>query len=51
MTERTLTGAVAKPGMHDLSNVASLVEMQPEAAVSRTSPKHESWRCPSTTRP
>jgi hypothetical protein len=36
MTERTLTGAVAKLGMHDLSNVASLVEIQPEATVSRT---------------
>jgi quercetin dioxygenase-like cupin family protein len=36
MTERTLAGAVAKSGMHDLSNVASLVEIQPEATVSRT---------------
>ena len=36
MTDNTLTGSVAKPGMHDLSDVASLVEIQPEATVSRT---------------
>ena len=36
MTEGTLTGAVASPGMHDLPDVASLVEIQPEATVSRT---------------
>ena len=38
MTQRPPTGAVAKPGMHDLSDVASLVEIQPEATVSRTVP-------------
>jgi Uncharacterized conserved protein, contains double-stranded beta-helix domain len=31
-----VTEADAKPGMHDLSDVASLVEIQPEATVSRT---------------
>ena len=36
MIERTLNGAVPKPGMHDFSDVASLVEIQPEATVSRT---------------
>ena len=36
MTDEALTGADAKPGMHDLSDVASLVEIQPEATVSRT---------------
>src|SRR5450631_3667831 len=44
MTERTLAGAVAKPGMHDLSNVASLIEIQPEATVSRTVLKAEGAR-------
>jgi len=36
MTEGTLSGADAKPGMHDLTDVASLVEIQPDATVSRT---------------
>lgn len=27
---------LTRPGMHDLSDVASLVEIQPEATVSRT---------------
>ena len=36
MTESTLSEVAAKPGMHDLSDVASLVEIQPEATVSRT---------------
>jgi quercetin dioxygenase-like cupin family protein len=36
MTEGTPSGAAAKPGMHDLSDVASLVEIQPDATVSRT---------------
>jgi quercetin dioxygenase-like cupin family protein len=36
MTEGKPAGAVAKPGMHDVSDVASLVEIQPEATVSRT---------------
>ena len=33
MTEETLTGAVTDPWMHDLSDVASLVEIQPQATV------------------
>jgi quercetin dioxygenase-like cupin family protein len=36
MTERTLNGADAKPGMHDFSDIASLVEIQPESTVYRT---------------
>src|SRR5665811_2350204 len=36
MTEDTLSGAAAKPGMHDLADVSSLVAIQPEATVSRT---------------
>jgi len=36
MTEDTLSGAAAKPGMHDLTDVSSLVAIQPEATVSRT---------------
>jgi quercetin dioxygenase-like cupin family protein len=36
MTESTLTGATDKGGMHVVSEVASLVEIQPEATVSRT---------------
>src|ERR1035437_9071877 len=36
MTARTPTGAATQPGMHDLAEVASLVEVQPEATVSRT---------------
>lgn len=36
MTESTLPGGVDNSGMHDLSDVASLVEIQPEATVSRT---------------
>jgi quercetin dioxygenase-like cupin family protein len=36
MTESLPPEAVAKPGMHDLSDVASLVQIQPEATVSRT---------------
>lgn len=36
MTENTLTGAATNPEMHNLADVASLVEIQPEATVSRT---------------
>jgi quercetin dioxygenase-like cupin family protein len=36
MTESLPPEAVAKLGMHDLSDVASLVQIQPEATVSRT---------------
>jgi len=36
MTESTLPGAAAKPGMLDLAEVASLVAIQPDATVSRT---------------
>jgi len=36
MTESTPSEPVAGPGMHDLSEVAGLVEIQPEATVSRT---------------
>jgi Uncharacterized conserved protein, contains double-stranded beta-helix domain len=36
MTESTPSGAAAKPGMHDLTDVASLIEIQPDATVSRT---------------
>ena len=36
MTEDTLSGAAAKPGMHDLTDVSSLVAIQPAATVSRT---------------
>src|SRR4029079_14618985 len=36
MTESPPSEVAAKPGMHDLSDVASLVEIQPEATVSRT---------------
>jgi quercetin dioxygenase-like cupin family protein len=36
MTDKTLTGSVAKSGMHDLADVASLVEIQAKATVSRT---------------
>jgi quercetin dioxygenase-like cupin family protein len=36
MTEDTLSGAAAKPGMHDLADVANLVSIQPDATVSRT---------------
>src|SRR5665647_95677 len=35
-TAGTLSGAAVKPGMHDLSDAASLVEIKPEATVSRT---------------
>ncbi len=43
-TEGTLSAAAAKPGMHDLSDVASLVEVQPDATVSRTVLKAEGAR-------
>lgn len=36
MTESTLSGAESKPGMFDVTDIASLVEIQPEATVSRT---------------
>lgn len=36
MTEGTLSGADAKPEMHDLTNVGNLVKVQPDATVSRT---------------
>ena len=36
MTEGTQPRAATKPGMHDLTNAASLVEIQPDATVSRT---------------
>ena len=36
MIESSLPGAGAKTGMQDLSDVASLVQIQPEATVSRT---------------
>jgi quercetin dioxygenase-like cupin family protein len=36
MTERTQAAAAAKPLMHDLADVGSLVDVQPEATVSRT---------------
>ena len=36
MTERTRAAAAAKPLMHDLADVGSLVDVQPEATVSRT---------------
>lgn len=36
MTESSPSEAVTRPGMHDLSDVGSLVEIQPEATVSRT---------------
>ena len=44
MTESDLAGGPAKPGMHDLTDVASLVEIQPEATVSRTVLKAEGAR-------
>lgn len=36
MTEGTPSAASAEPGMHDLPDVANLVEIQLEATVSRT---------------
>jgi quercetin dioxygenase-like cupin family protein len=36
MTKRTLPGSATQPGMHDLADVASLVEIQPDSTVSRT---------------
>ncbi|MEO8557149.1 MAG: cupin domain-containing protein [Actinomycetota bacterium] len=36
MTETTPSEAVVQAGMHDLSDVASLVDIQSEATVSRT---------------
>src|ERR1035437_9750785 len=44
MIESPLPGADVKPGMQDLSDVASLVEIQPEATVSRTVLKAEGAR-------
>jgi len=44
MTESDLAGGPAKPGMPDLPDVASLVEIQPEATVSRTVLKAEGAR-------
>jgi quercetin dioxygenase-like cupin family protein len=44
MTENTLTEAATKPGMQDLPDVANLVEIQPEATVSRTVLKAEGAR-------
>jgi quercetin dioxygenase-like cupin family protein len=43
-TESDLAGGPAKPGMHDLPDVASLVEIQPVATVSRTVLKAEGAR-------
>jgi quercetin dioxygenase-like cupin family protein len=36
MTESSPSEATRKPGMHELSDVSSLVEIQPDATVSRT---------------
>lgn len=36
MTESSPSEATTKPAMHDLTDVASLVEIQPDATVSRT---------------
>jgi quercetin dioxygenase-like cupin family protein len=36
MTESTLSGVESKPGMCHVTDIASLVEIQPEATVSRT---------------
>ena len=44
MTESTLSGAAAGSGMHHLADVASLVEVQPDATVSRTVLKAEGAR-------
>ena len=44
MTESDLSGGPAKSGMHDLPDVASLVEIQPEATVFRTVLKAEGAR-------
>ena len=44
MTESTLSGAAAKSGMHDLADVASLVEVQQDSTVSRTVLKAEGAR-------
>ena len=44
MTESTSSESAGKPGMHDLPDVASLVDIQPEATVSRTVLKAEGAR-------
>ncbi len=44
MTEGTVSKADAKPGMLDLSDVASLVEIQPDGTVSRTVLQNEGAR-------
>ena len=44
MTESDLSGGPAKSGMHDLPDVASLVEIQPVATVFRTVLKAEGAR-------